>query len=614
MDYYPSPRPQDCSYIGRPIPYISGPHAGKTIRAELQECQKPDLGRKFAKRDRRPIDPPPVVRVRLWEVYDSGLPTQSERELPAPDVEISGLVAHVDLFRVNPDDSIVDASEEDTAQLTMQIFGNTFVAAGQILDMTGQSVIIFVFATTVLGGDPAVFLSKLSPQDLSVRLEGRFALRYRFLNLVSRVEGSEGIPIAAELYGGPFTVFSTKEFPGLQPSTSLTKHLSRWCIRVNLREGERKRKSLGGDDDDDDNDDAADNAGGDGAGGDDEDNADADARPSTAAGSSKQGGKKPAIKRGRGAGSAATGGSSTGKGKGKTTAKATKASGSAGGDYKPPSSSSNPAGSSSPSRQTHPPVSPEGGVQGQGGSSTTAGGSGSEQQQQPFEGDQFIHSQPNLIPSSSSVINWSRPPSTTVTAHLNGGGGSGSGGSTGPSGGWSRGDPGGVTSSAIVPNWSRRPENFAIDPSLENAVADREGHPQETVAASSATSSRKRTRLMAGAAEQGYTTSGGFEGGGEAPPSSAVSFASHSPTFVDPNVPATTASPSSSYQNSAYYRTPPMLPAQSPQQRSAFTSGVTYAIPPPLQASTHDHHRIHAPSHAYQPPPTHGQFGYGPSR
>lgn len=39
---------------------------------------------RFAKRDRRPIDPPPVVRVRLWEVYDSGLPTQSERELPAP--------------------------------------------------------------------------------------------------------------------------------------------------------------------------------------------------------------------------------------------------------------------------------------------------------------------------------------------------------------------------------------------------------------------------------------------------------------------------------------------------------------------------------------------------
>ncbi|KAG9029377.1 hypothetical protein FRB95_005384 [Tulasnella sp. JGI-2019a] len=554
MDYYPSPRPQDTSYIGRPIPYISGPHAGKTIRAELQECQKPDLGRKFAKRDRRPIDPPPVVRVRLWEVYDSGLPTQSERELPAPDVEISGLVAHVDLFRVNADDTIVEVSDEETAQLTMQIFGNTFVAAGQILDMTGQSVIIFVFA------------------DLSVRLEGRFALRYRFLNLVSRVDGSEGIPIAAELYGGPFTVYSTKEFPGLQPSTSLTKHLSRWCIRVNLRE--------------------ADNAGGDGAG-DDDDNHDAHGPP---AGSSKQGGsggKKPAPKKGRGAGSAAAGG---GKGKGKAAAKSSKASGSGSAEHQPRSKSG--AVPSPPRQAHHTAVGAEGGVQGQSGTSAIPVGG---PEQQPFEGDQFIHSQQNLIPSSSSVINWSRPPVSTT------GLGGGSGGS---GGGWSR-DPSGLAPSPLVPNWSRRPEGFTIDPSLENVVAERERHTQEAMAPGTSGSSRKRSRLMA--PDQGYAPSGGFETGeAQAPSSTAASFASHSPTFVDPNMPPTTASPSSSYQTTVNYRTPPMMPAQSPQQRSAFP-GVTYAIPPPLQASTQDHHRMHPQSHPY-PPASNGPFGYGTHR
>ncbi|KAG8999613.1 hypothetical protein FRB90_012028 [Tulasnella sp. 427] len=248
MNYYnPAPRRQDTSYIGKPIHYATGPNAGRTIRAELSEYQKPDLGRKFAKRDRRPLDPPPVVRVRLWEVFDAGLHSQTERELTAEEIEIQGLVAHVDLFRANSDGSIQADNPAETANLTKHCFGSSFVHATHILDLTGQPAIIFVFA------------------DLSVRLEGVFALRYRIFDLVSRMEGLDEIPVAAELYGGVFTVYSTKEFPGLTASTPLTKHLSRWGVRVNLREGERKRKASG-DDDDDDDDDADDDDGGDAGG------------------------------------------------------------------------------------------------------------------------------------------------------------------------------------------------------------------------------------------------------------------------------------------------------------------------------------------------------------
>lgn len=69
----------------------------------------------------------------------------------------------------------------------------------------------------------------------------------------------------AECYGGPFRVYSTKEFPGLRASTDLTKvrrpaarpastsssscsdtprpqHLSYFGVRLNLRETERKRR------------------------------------------------------------------------------------------------------------------------------------------------------------------------------------------------------------------------------------------------------------------------------------------------------------------------------------------------------------------------------------
>lgn len=60
-------------------------------------------------------------------------------------------------------------------------------------------------------------------KDLAVKNEGTFLLRYRMFDLFSKVEGHEDRVIQAECYGGPFRVYSTKEFPGLRASTELTK-------------------------------------------------------------------------------------------------------------------------------------------------------------------------------------------------------------------------------------------------------------------------------------------------------------------------------------------------------------------------------------------------------
>ncbi|KAG8739306.1 hypothetical protein FRC10_005790 [Ceratobasidium sp. 414] len=270
------PRIQEM-YIGKPIHYVRGPFAGRTIRSELSEYQKPDLGRKFAKRDRRPVDPPPVVRLRMFETKDQGTINMREEELHADSIDISGLVAHVDLFPVNlPEemrhalaveenpvgpaiapgshpgshqvtqttgdhhgqslgDRMIDVEED--AKLTAAVFGSSFVHAAQVLDMSGEQVVLFVFA------------------DLSVKMEGHFVYRYRSFDLFGRIAGSEDIPIAAELLSGVFVIYSTKEFPGLQASTPLTKHLARWGVRVNIRENTRRRRGRRGGDDEDDVDD-----------------------------------------------------------------------------------------------------------------------------------------------------------------------------------------------------------------------------------------------------------------------------------------------------------------------------------------------------------------------
>ena len=98
--------------------------------------------------------------------------------------------------------------------------------------------------------------------------------------LRSRTACSGDIPIAAELYSGTFVIYSTKKyalpmaqlgllvftllglcaccmgyhrpyftnyassrFPGLQASTALTKHLTRWGVRANIRSNDRRKQT-----------------------------------------------------------------------------------------------------------------------------------------------------------------------------------------------------------------------------------------------------------------------------------------------------------------------------------------------------------------------------------
>lgn len=54
-------------------------------------------------------------------------------------------------------------------------------------------------------------------------MDGTFLLRYRAMNLFGAALETERLPIIAECWGGPATVYPTKDFPGLTESTELTK-------------------------------------------------------------------------------------------------------------------------------------------------------------------------------------------------------------------------------------------------------------------------------------------------------------------------------------------------------------------------------------------------------
>lgn len=85
-------------------------------------------------------------------------------------------------------------------------------------------------------------------QDLSVRTEGNFRLRFSFVNVGAPGKTPNGnpsnqisivnttkAPILASCYSEVFTVFSAKKFPGVVESTPLSKCFALQGIKIPIR-------------------------------------------------------------------------------------------------------------------------------------------------------------------------------------------------------------------------------------------------------------------------------------------------------------------------------------------------------------------------------------------
>lgn len=120
----------------------------------------------------------------------------------------------------------------ESSKLTPALVGEKCVEPA-LVDYKGKKGLVFVFGVCV---SQRIYLSPLITelQDLAVRREGVFILRYRAFDIFSGVAGSPHPPVLAELYGGAFKVYSTREFPGLEPSTELTRVSCPFVIGLDL--------------------------------------------------------------------------------------------------------------------------------------------------------------------------------------------------------------------------------------------------------------------------------------------------------------------------------------------------------------------------------------------
>ncbi|CAB5190983.1 unnamed protein product [Rhizophagus irregularis] len=173
----------------------------------LEVSQQPIRARMcgFGDKDRRPIDPPPVVRLLVSTADGTPVPESS--------VDHSMMIVHAGLW-----------SENRTEERSLVINPSSI--------------------PTQSTGPSSTVMSLNAPSYLSVRTEGTFTLKFSFCDvkglLVRSLSGytnSRG-SVAAEVYSAPFKVFEL-----VIESTALSKAFAKQGIKIPIRKETRYRKT-----------------------------------------------------------------------------------------------------------------------------------------------------------------------------------------------------------------------------------------------------------------------------------------------------------------------------------------------------------------------------------
>ncbi|KAM4063169.1 velvet factor domain-containing protein [Hirsutella rhossiliensis] len=152
-------------------------------------------------KDRKPIDPPPIVQ--LLDKRNNGK---------------SGLYDSPYLFMTSSlvSENYGESSEKDQELPSNYLVGSLVSSIHRLRDTDNVEGGFFVFG------------------DLSVKREGRFRLRFTLYER-DQSSSSPSFYFVSELVTNVFTVFSTKLFPGMADSTQLTRTFSNQGVKVRLR-------------------------------------------------------------------------------------------------------------------------------------------------------------------------------------------------------------------------------------------------------------------------------------------------------------------------------------------------------------------------------------------
>ncbi|KAL1930429.1 hypothetical protein VTP01DRAFT_10591 [Rhizomucor pusillus] len=186
---------------------------------ELVVCQQPLHARMcgFGEKDRRPIDPPPIVKLVVKQEGQKGPVDVQTLQTPF-------FVLHVTLWSAdrNEERNIIS----NPPKCTRVLMGSLVSSPSLLKNPEGEQGLYFAFP------------------DLSIRTEGRYTLRFSLMKLSnSDFQPDAKSNIIAQVFSDSFTVYSAKKFPGMTESTELSKAFAKQGLKIPIRNDVRARKS-----------------------------------------------------------------------------------------------------------------------------------------------------------------------------------------------------------------------------------------------------------------------------------------------------------------------------------------------------------------------------------
>lgn len=207
------------------------------VKYTLNMRQQPIAARAcgFGERDRRVVDPPPIVDVALID-RESGV---DEEETPHVYTTLHCTIVHADTLA---DASQIEQSRSDMA-MTQRLMGTCVASPFSGKDEFGNRGTFFVFP------------------DLSCRSPGKYRFLFRLIVVDPlHLEVGGSTKIQTQIYSDQFEVYSAKEFPGMRASSGLLKTLRKQGLNVAVKKGREatkkstRRTQNEGDDSEDDED------------------------------------------------------------------------------------------------------------------------------------------------------------------------------------------------------------------------------------------------------------------------------------------------------------------------------------------------------------------------
>ncbi|ORX88658.1 hypothetical protein K493DRAFT_185910, partial [Basidiobolus meristosporus CBS 931.73] len=182
-----------------------------TLRQQPKQSRMCGIGEKA---DRRPIDPPPIIQLRVSDISMKLDKTVSPM--------CSNFVSLLDrTFLYNPYyfmyASLMLADSDDEMHLLQD---------GKTRSTTGSLVSSLYHLKDEDNSDGGFFVFP----DLSVRMEGKYRLKFTLFEIV----GME-VFYCSSICSDTFTVYSAKRFPGMEESTPLSRSFADQGLKIRIR-------------------------------------------------------------------------------------------------------------------------------------------------------------------------------------------------------------------------------------------------------------------------------------------------------------------------------------------------------------------------------------------